>query len=576
VDFPARSTPHTESDMTYAQKKQIIGAIQRLVPAYAPVPQSTKILSKLTQLTNDLVRVYQSEGRLRENPFTEAAQRRIHLYEDLVRSAIADKIILVTGGEGCVGQALLTSLVDLGAKRIISVDKAQTDKSQLVGATQLTYETADLRDRTAVEQIFDRISPQIVFHLAAQRSPGLAEVEIRQTITSNLIGTSNIIHCCDRYKIEKCIFSSTGKASRYYTADVYAGSKKICEWLFAKAALTGKTVYAAVRFTHILDNSLIETKIDRGIEAGLVNLHKPDIDLLPQNVSEANYLLLNGLVEAVPHELKLLIVRDLGCPIDLLELPLYKIVKSGKKVPLYFNGLQMGYDEPFFHGQFDPSLGTEVNPLINAIEDDNRTYDLSRTMVTTKMSAFDLNELDRQVALITRLALDPNFPESQLKALQAKGIKSIATSLISRIPPERLLQVLKCGVNPRLFAAQGLSVKIHLDVLGIFLRSLAGRLECFDRTNPVDLVGLPAIVELLQDLPELATEVAYLDSFVKSEIDRSTKLHMGSTTIQLVHGKTVHEHSRITPTSPLCQGQSHVKSTSPQKTLESRTLSQVE
>jgi NADP-dependent 3-hydroxy acid dehydrogenase YdfG len=547
--------------MTHAQKNQIIGAIQRLVPAYAPVPRfseretapTIEVLAKLTELTHDLVLLYQNEGRLRENPFAEAAQRRIHLYEDLVRSAIADKIILVTGGEGCVGQALLTSLVDLGAKGIVSIDKAQTDKSLLVEATQLTYQTVDLRDRSAVEQIFNRVRPQIVFHLAAQRSPSLAEIEIRQTITSNIIGTGNIIHCCDFYQVEKCIFSSTGKASRYYTADVYAGSKKICEWLFAKAALAGKTVYAAVRFTHILDNSLIESKIERGIEAGLVNLHKPDIDLLPQNVSEANYLLLNGLVEAVPQELKLLIVRDLGWPIDLLELPLYKIVRSGKKVPLYFNGLQAGYDEPLFHGQFDPHLGTEVNPLINAIEDNDRTYDLSGTMVITKMSEFDLDELDRQVALITRLALDPNFPESQLKAVQARAIKSIATSLMSRIPPDRLLKVLKCGVNPRLFAAQGLSVKIHQDVLGILLRSLVGRLECLEGLDPVDIVGLPAIVELLQQLPELATEVAYLDSFIKSVIFRSIRFNRVDATLlpsQSAQGHAGDEHSRIVNPPP--------------------------
>ncbi len=550
--------------MTYAQKKQIIGAIQRLVPAYAPVPRSIEVLNKLTELTNDLVRVYQSEGRLKENPFTEAAQRRIHLYEDLVRSAIADKIILVTGGEGCVGQALLTSLVDLGAKQIVSVDHAQTDKSQLIGAAQLTYQTVDIRDRHTLEQIFDRVQPQIVFHLAAQRSPGLAEVEIRRTISTNLIGTSNLIHCCDLYQVEKCIFSSTGKASRYYTADVYAGSKKICEWLFAKAALAGKTIYAAVRFTHILDNSLIEIKIDRSIEAGLVNLHKPDIDLLPQNVSEANYLLLNGLVEAVPQELKLLIVRDLGWPIDLLELPLYKIARSGKKVPLYFNGLQVGYDEPLFHGQFDPSLGTEVNPLINAIEDADRSYDISGTMVITKISEFDINELDRQVALITRLAQDPNFPESQLKAVQAKSIKSIATSLMLRIPPERLLQVIKCGVNPRLFAAQGLSVKIHQDVLGMLLRSLSGRLDCLD-SSKIDLVSLPAIVELVQELPELATEAAYLDSFVKSAIDRLHQCDLEESTSALIKA------AQMTPQPPIGDN-----SKSLAKTLKSRTLSQVE
>lgn len=553
-------------DMVYAQKEEIIIAIQQLLPAYAPVPRSLKVLTELTELTSDLIKIYQREGRLKESPFVEAASRKIHLYEDLIRAEIAGKIILVTGGEGCVGQALIGSLVELGAREIVSIDKAQRNKSQLVKAVQLTYYQIDLRDRRAVEQIFDIVRPQIVFHLAAQRSPGLAEIEIRETITSNLIGTTNIIYCCEVAQVEKCIFSSTGKASRYYTADVYAGSKKICEWLFAQAALRGNTIYAAVRFTHILDNSLIEIKIDKGIEAGLVDLHKPNIDLLPQNVSEANYLLLNALVKAVPQELKLLIVRDLGWPIDLLELPLYKIARSGKKIPLYFNGLQVGYDEPLFHGQFDPSLGTEVNPLINAIEDADRTYDRSGTMVITKISDFDTLELDRQVALIARLAQDLSFPESQLKVVQAKAVKVIATSLMSRIPADRLLQVLKCGVNPRLFAAQGLSVKIHQDVLGIFLRSLCGRLEGVERSGKIDIIGLPAIVELLQQLPELAIEIAYLDSFVKSAIGRAHRLDLAESTT-----RSSIDTARMNPQPPIGDNSNTLP-----KTLKSRKLSQVE
>jgi NADP-dependent 3-hydroxy acid dehydrogenase YdfG len=501
--------------MTYAQKKQIIGAMQRLVPAHAPVPQSVEVLASLTELTNDLIRVYQGQGKLRENPFTEAAERRIHLYEDLIRSEVTGKVVLVTGGEGCVGQALITSLLDLGARQIVCLDKANLPACCLIqSAERLEYRTVDIRDAAAVTSSFAAIRPQIVFHLAAQRLPGLAEIEIRETITTNLIGTCNVIQACQMYQVEKCMFSSTGKASRYYTADVYAASKKLCEWLFAKAALTGNTIYAAVRFTHILDNSSIEEKIATGIENGIVNLHKPDIDLLPQNVSEANYLLLNGLVEAVPQQLKMLIVRDLGWPIDLLELVLFKIAQSGKKVPLYFNGLQAGYDEPFFHGQFDPTLGTEVNPLISAIEDIDRTYDRSGTMVISKMSKFCIAELDRQVAALIELASDPNFPESQLKAVQAKAIKAVATSIFAQISPQRILSILTLGVNPKLFAAQGVDVKVFREVLAIVLGGIFGRLNRLEDFTPADVASLPEVIQLLHQIPELATEICYLESFV--------------------------------------------------------------
>lgn len=517
--------------MTYAQKKQVIGAMQRLAPAHAPVPQSPEVLAQLTELTSDLIRIYQGEGKLRENPFAEASLRRIHLYEDLIRVEIAGKTILVTGGEGCVGQALITSLIDLGAARIVCIDKAKQAPDLLIQSPGLVYQTTDVRDLTAILDTFATVQPQIIFHLAAQRLPGLAEIEVRETISSNLIGTCNIIEACQMHKVEKCIFSSTGKASRYYTADVYAASKKFCEWLFAKAALTGKTVYAAVRFTHILDNSSIEEKVAKGIENGLVNLHKPDIDLLPQNVSEANYLLLNALVEAVPQQLKILIVRDLGWPIDLLELVLYKIAQSGKKVPLYFNGLQAGYDEPFFHGQFDPKLGTEVNPLISAIKDVDRTYDRFGTMIITKMSGFSIDELDRQVAALIQLTTDLNFPEADLKGVQAKGIVAIATSIVRRLTPEKLLNILSLGVNPKLFAAQGIDVKIHRAVLGILLRGMFGRLDHLIDYPLEEATKLVGVVELLQLIPELATEVSYLKSFVDLTLAQTNELEFDGKTL---------------------------------------------
>jgi hypothetical protein len=499
--------------MTYAQKKQIISAMQRLVPPHSGAPDCPDVLAKLTALTTDLIRVYQGSGRLREHPYEEAASRRIHLYADQIAQEVKDKVILVTGGEGCVGQSLLEPLVNLGAKRVVSVDKARLPQTEIVTEGKIVYYPLDIRDRAGLERVFVAEKPELVFHLAAQRLPGLAEIQIRETITSNLFGTCHIIDLCERYEVEKCIFSSTGKASRYYTADVYAGSKKICEWLFAQAAQTGKTIYGAVRFTHILDNSSIEMKIDEAIERGLVNLHKPDIDLLPQNVSEANHLLLNGLVEAVSGKLKMLLVRDLGWPIDLLELPLFKIVQSGKKIPLYFNGLQAGYDEPFFHGQFDPSLGTEVNPLINAIEDLYRGYDRSGTMVITDMPAFDFDVLNRQVAILSQVAGDANFPETELKAVQARCLKAIASSLVAKVDPLKLLRILQLGVNPKLFKAQGLEVNVHKEVIGIFMNGLEGRLDQIGDLTVEDRTNLPGVIEQIQQIPELATSAAVLATF---------------------------------------------------------------
>ena len=67
---------------------------------------------------------------------------------------------------------------------------------------------------------------------------------------------NNIIQLCEANGVEACIFSSTGKASRYFTPDIYAASKKIAEWLFSDRSQPRNCQYGIVRFTHVVENVL--------------------------------------------------------------------------------------------------------------------------------------------------------------------------------------------------------------------------------------------------------------------------------------------------------------------------------
>jgi FlaA1/EpsC-like NDP-sugar epimerase len=117
-----------ESDlagMSVTKKAEIIKQIQQVVPPGLPEPQDPEILTTLQTLTAELIEAYKAEGQLQEDPFGDVRNRTIHLYEPEVTNQLKGKVVLVTGGEGCVGSDLVKKLVELGVQRVVSVDKAR-------------------------------------------------------------------------------------------------------------------------------------------------------------------------------------------------------------------------------------------------------------------------------------------------------------------------------------------------------------------------------------------------------------------------------------------------------------------
>ena len=514
-----------ESDLSVVpatKKAEIIKRIQQLVPPGLPEPQDPEILATLKTLTGDLIQAYMAEGQLQEDPFGDVRNRTIHLYVPEVSSQLKDKIVLVTGGEGCVGSDLVEKLVELGAKHVISVDNARSGYSldaKPIGEKKesVTRYAADLRNYEALNYIFDTERPELVFHLAAQRQPGLAEKKVRETISTSVVGTENIIKLCESYNVQQCVFSSTGKASRYFTAEVYAASKKIAEWQFAQAVQQGKVTYSMVRFTHTLDNSLVAQQIDEKIRTDpVVNVHAPHRYLTAQNLSEARHLLLNALIFSEPDKLKFFTVTNLGWPTETLEMILYKILQSGKELPIYFQGLQPGYEEPFFLGQFDYSSPTEIHLLINTLEDPYRTHDPSRDMIIAELAPFSTEVLDKHVGALKTLVNDLDLSEAELKPFLAEAVREITSSILAKASPQALLKILKWGINPKQVKAGEIAIESHRSILELLAKGLYGRVT--QEVLPLSQVTADEfddLVEILSTFPGIQQEVAYLRTVSK-------------------------------------------------------------
>jgi dTDP-4-dehydrorhamnose reductase len=511
--------------------QEIIQTIQRLVLPGAPEPTDPEILEHLRSLTQDLIQAYQHMGRLQADPFSEAQARPVQLFEAEVRARLRGKAVLVTGGEGCVGSRLITRLLELGISSISSIDQARcaADSSTPVSTpsptpaltpaltptpTGVKLYAADIRDREALRAVFATEQPEVVFHIAAQRLPGLAETKIRETVTSNVFGTQNVLRACEEFQVQQCVFSSTGKASRYLTAEVYAASKKIAEGLFAAAARRGSVRCSMVRFTHMLENSAMGQEIEQKVALGQpVNIHAPDRYVAGQNVGEAVNLLLNALVLAEPGRLKFNLVRHLGWPTESLEVALYKILRSGRNLPIYFQGVLPGYEEPFFWGQIDGDNPIDLNPLVNALETAyNLSISATQDMIVSQLVDFDPAVLHQHLEILRTRCKDLTQPEQPIKQELARAVRAVTRSGFQQASPQKLLKILRWGVNPKQFHSGHLDLESFQEIIELLVQSLVDRLTIADIHSSISLPEFVQLMAVLSTLPSIQSEVARLQA----------------------------------------------------------------
>ena len=321
-------------------------------------------LRKLSDLTQALLAA--KPGALREySRFLAIGRRSIGLPRAELEAWLPGKSVLVTGGTGCIGSALLAQLAGLRPRRLVSVSRGCAGGPRLDGAE---YACADIRDPARLTEVFGDVRPDIVFHLAAQRDPGLAEREVHRTVTTNVLGTRNVIAAAAGAGVSRLVCASTGKALRLYSPDVYTASKRVSEWLLSRAAARGAACYSAVRFTHVVDNSIIHARLLEWCEGGVIRLHSPDAAFYAQSALESAQLLLGASAGADSGALRVHAITDLGWPVSLLDMALGALARTGSAAPIYVSGYDRGYEAVPFPGLYDPETAGAVTPLFNAFE----------------------------------------------------------------------------------------------------------------------------------------------------------------------------------------------------------------
>ncbi|NNK82462.1 MAG: polysaccharide biosynthesis protein [Flavobacteriaceae bacterium] len=163
-----------------------------------------------------------------------------------------DKILLITGGTGSFGNAVLNRFVDSNIKeiRIFSRDeKKQDELRRRIANPKVKFYIGDVRDYRSVETAVRGVD--YIYHAAALKQVPSCEFFPIEAVKTNVLGTENVLEAAINYNVKSVVVLSTDKA--VYPINAMGISKALMEKvLVAKSRNAGNTVISGTRYGNVM------------------------------------------------------------------------------------------------------------------------------------------------------------------------------------------------------------------------------------------------------------------------------------------------------------------------------------
>lgn len=163
-----------------------------------------------------------------------------------------DKVLLITGGTGSFGNAVLRRFLnsDLREIRILSRDeKKQDDMRKRYANSKLKFYVGDVRDYQSVINAVR--GTDYIFHAAALKQVPSCEFHPLEAVKTNVLGTENVLEAAISCGVERVICLSTDKA--VYPINAMGISKAMMEKVaVAKSRSSNATTICATRYGNVM------------------------------------------------------------------------------------------------------------------------------------------------------------------------------------------------------------------------------------------------------------------------------------------------------------------------------------
>ena len=289
-----------------------------------------------------------------------------------IAAEYCNKTVLVTGAAGSIGSELCRQLAQIGVRKLILFDSAESPLHNVRLEFEKKYPRidfvpviGDVRVIQRLRMVFELYHPQIVFHAAAYKHVPLMEENPCEAVYVNVIGSRQVADMAVEYGTEKMIMISTDKAVN--PTNVMGASKRLAEiyvqslgTAIKERKVKGNTKFITTRFGNVLgSNGSVIPRFKEQIEnGGPVTVTHPDIIRYFMTIPEACRLVMEAGMMGEGNEI---FVFEMGEPVKIVDLATRMIELAGYRpdedIKVEFTGLRPG------EKLYEELLSTEENTL---------------------------------------------------------------------------------------------------------------------------------------------------------------------------------------------------------------------
>jgi FlaA1/EpsC-like NDP-sugar epimerase len=306
-----------------------------------------KILPNVKRLLGDpvllqQVRPMKLEDLLQRDPI-QADCRELH-------PLLEGKTVLVTGAGGSIGSELCRQIAQYQPDSLVLFERYENALHTLLLELRAAFPhvsvlpmVADVTMPDRVAEVFRQTKPDLVFHAAAHKHVPLMELNPKEAVRNNVIGTRVVAEESLKADVERFVLISTDKAVN--PSSVMGATKRVAEHLVRNLNGLGSTVFTVVRFGNVLgsNGSVVPLFAEQIRKGGPVTVTDPEIRRFFMTIPEAVQLVLQASVLGQGGDV---FVLDMGDQIKVVDLARNMIVLSGlvpgKDIQIVYTGLRPG------------------------------------------------------------------------------------------------------------------------------------------------------------------------------------------------------------------------------------------
>ena len=249
-----------------------------------------------------------------------------------------DKVLLITGGTGSFGNAMLKGFLNSELKeiRIFSRDeKKQEDMRIEYKNDKLNFVIGDIRNFNDINQAM--MDVDFVFHAAALKQVPSCEFYPMQAVQTNILGAENVLEAAARNNVKRVVVLSTDKA--VYPINTMGMSKAVMEKLAVSKARDPRVqavdaVYTATRYGNVMASrgSIIPLFIKQIKEGKPLTITNPKMTRFMMSLDQSVELVLFAFTNGNPGDI--FVQKSPGATIETLAQAIKELFNADNEIQI--------------------------------------------------------------------------------------------------------------------------------------------------------------------------------------------------------------------------------------------------